>query len=69
MLELNYFTLQGNESAITYLESLGFEAADVEKVVSETIYDMNLLEGGNPLVPLEGVEGEMRINKLKFINI
>lgn len=68
VLDLNYFTLQGNENAMTYLESLGFDSVDIEQFVSETIYDMNLLEGGNPLVPLEGVQGEMRVNKLKFLN-
>lgn len=68
VLDLNYFTLQGNESAMTYLESLGFDSVEVETLVSETIYDMNVLEGGNPLVPLQGVQGEMRVNKLKFIN-
>lgn len=65
--DLDYFALQGNENAITYLESLGMEALAVETSVSETIYDMNLIKGGNPLIPLEG-EGEMRVNKLKFIN-
>ncbi len=66
--DLDYFTLQGNENAMTYLESLGFDARAVETQVSETIYDMNLIKGGNPLVPLKGVNGEMRVNKLKFIN-
>ena len=32
---LNYFTLQGNENAMTYLERLGYEAADVETLISE----------------------------------
>ncbi|MEM7186745.1 MAG: hypothetical protein AAF466_08815 [Bacteroidota bacterium] len=67
LLDLNYFTLQGNDNAMTYLERLGFEAAAVENMVGETIIDMNLSEGGNPLVPLEG-DGEMRVNKMKFIN-
>jgi len=65
--DLDYFTLQGNENAMTYLERLGLESKAVETEVSETIYDMNLMKGGNPLVPLEG-QGEMRVNKLKFLN-
>lgn len=68
VLDLDYFTLQGNENAMTYLESLGFDSREVETLVSETIYDMNLIKGGNPLVPLKGASGEMRVNKLKFIN-
>ena len=67
VLDLDYFTLQGNENAMTYLEGLGMESKAVESMVSETIYDMNLIKGGNPLVPLEG-QGEMRVNKLKFLN-
>ena len=65
--DLDYFTLQGNDNAMTYLERLGMESKAVETMVSETIYDLNLIKGGNPLVPLEG-QGEMRVNKLKFLN-
>ncbi|MEM7086007.1 MAG: hypothetical protein AAF489_07485 [Bacteroidota bacterium] len=65
--DLDYFTLQGNDNAMTYLERLGMESKAVETMVSETIYDMNLIKGGNPLIPLEG-QGEMRVNKLKFLN-
>ncbi len=66
--DLNYFTLQGNENAMTYLEKMGFEAADVEAMVSDQIYDFNLTKGSNPLVPFEGMNGPMKINKLKFLN-
>ncbi|MEL6811701.1 MAG: hydrolase [Bacteroidota bacterium] len=67
ILDLNYFTLQGNDNAMTYLERLGLESTAVERMVSDAIIDKNLQKGGNPLVPLEGM-GEMRINKMKFIN-
>lgn len=66
--DLNYFTLQGNENAMTYLERLGFEAAAVESMVSDKIYDFNLQKGNNPLVPFDGMNGDMKINKLKFLN-
>ncbi|WP_271425100.1 hydrolase [Aequorivita sinensis] len=65
---LNYFTLQGNENAMGYLERLGYEAADVETLISEKIYDFNLQKGNNPLVPFEGMNGDMKINKVKFLN-
>lgn len=65
---LNYFTLQGNDNAMTYFENLGFEAADIERYVSESIYAYNGQADGNPLIPYEGMEGTMRINKLKFLN-
>lgn len=66
--DLNYFTLQGNESAMTYLEGLGYEAANIEAMVADQIYDHNLKKGNNPLVPFEGFKGDMKINKLKFLN-
>ncbi|ARV13213.1 hypothetical protein [Gilvibacter sp. SZ-19] len=65
---LNYFTLQGNDNAMTYFESLGFEAADIENYVRESIYAYNGQTEGNPLIPYEGMDGTMRINKLKFLN-
>ncbi len=66
--DLNYFTLQGNDNAMTYLENYGYNAADVENLVSNQIYDQNSIKGNNPLVPFEGMNGNMKINKLKFLN-
>lgn len=66
--DLNYFTLQGNENAMTYLENLSLNPAFVENEIKEIIYDKNLLKGGNPLIPLQGMYGEMRINKVRFLN-
>lgn len=66
--DLNYFNLQGNDNAMSYFESLGIEAIDIEKMVSEYIYEKNLKKGDNTLIPYEGIEGEMKINKLKFLN-
>lgn len=68
IMNLDYFTLQGNEKAMTYLEKMGFEAAEVEAMVSDQIYDYNLTKGSNTLVPFEGINGNMKINKLKFLN-
>ena len=66
--ELNYFTLQGNENAMTYLETSGYEAAAVEAQITDAIYEYNTVKNGNPLVPFDGMEGTMRINKIKFLN-
>lgn len=66
--DLNYFTLMGNDSAMSYFEKMGYEAAEVEAMVSDQIYDFNLQKGNNPLVPFEGMNGDMKINKLKFLN-
>jgi hypothetical protein len=66
--ELNYFTLQGNENAMTYLENLGMDPGQVEQMVSDAIYERNFDQGGNSLVPMEGMYGKWMVNKVKFLN-
>jgi len=68
LLELNYFNLMNNDKAMDYLENLGFEAQEVANTVRDQIYDMNVTPDGNPLIPVEGMEGKMQINKIKFLN-
>ena len=65
---VDYFSLQGNENAISYIESLGFEALEIETFVSDYIYDLNLKKENHQLVPYEGINGYMKINKSKFLN-
>ena len=67
-LSCNYFTLQGNENAMSYVEKLGFESLEIESQVSEYIYDQNLVKQKNYLIPYEGMNGKMKINKIKFLN-
>lgn len=66
--ELNYFTLQGNENAMSYIDRLGLDPQSVEQELSDRIYDLNLEVAGNPLVPFEGKQGNLRINKVRFLN-
>lgn len=66
--ELNYFTLQGNDNAMTYLENLGMDSEQAERLVSDAIYERNFDEGGNSLVPLEEMYGKWMVNKVKFLN-
>ena len=66
--DVNYFTLQGNGNAVSYIESLGFEAIEIKDFVSDYIYDQNLKKGNNQLVPYKGINGNMKINKIKFLN-
>jgi len=67
-LSCNYFTLQGNENAMSYVEKLGFESLEIESQVSEYMYDQNLVKEKNYLIPYEGMNGKMKINKIKFLN-
>ncbi|GEQ86485.1 hypothetical protein ULMS_19930 [Patiriisocius marinistellae] len=64
----NYFKLQGNDNAMDYIERLGLDAAEVERMVSDKIYDQNGAPNGNPLIEYKGAKGNMRFNKLKFLN-
>jgi hypothetical protein len=66
--DLTYFTLQGNDDAMTYFESLGYNAAKVEALVSDVIYEKNFEKGGNSLIKVAGINGIMQVNKLKFLN-
>ncbi len=65
---MNYFSLRGNDDAMTYIEKLGMEAIDAENKVRDFIYDQNTGVNGNPLIPYEGIEAPMRVNSLKFLN-
>lgn len=66
--ELNYFTLQGNDNAMTYLEELGFNPVELETYITDQIFDKNIQEKNNPLVPYDGMNNGMKINKIKFLN-
>ncbi|GAB5399307.1 MAG: hypothetical protein Aureis2KO_08920 [Aureisphaera sp.] len=65
--DADYFKLQGNDNAMTYLESIGLDPLKVENEIQETLLEMNLEKGGNPLIDYEGY-GEFRINHMKFLN-
>jgi hypothetical protein len=64
----NYFSLLGNDNAMNYFEQQGREAAAVEEKVREQLYDLNLQQGKNDLIPYEGFRGTAKINSLRFLN-
>ncbi|WP_339610637.1 hypothetical protein [uncultured Planktosalinus sp.] len=66
--DLNYFTLLGNDNAMTYFENFGLEAGFMEQLVSEHLYAQNQGSEDNPLVPYTGTDGSMKINKVRFLN-
>ena len=65
--KLQLFYLQGNENAMSYIEKLGFESLEIETQVSDYMYDQNLVKEKNYLIPYEGMNGKMKINKIKFL--
>lgn len=66
--DLNYFNLSQNEQAITYFEKRGIDAIALAQKVEDAIISMNKADEDNQLVPFEGIEGPMRVNKVKILN-
>lgn len=63
-----YFSLLNNEYAISYFENLGYDAEEIAQRVKDEIISENKASEDNKLVPYEGMEGQMRINKIKILN-
>ncbi len=67
-IELEYFSLSKNEEALTYFENEGINAEELERVLEDEIVGRNRADQGNDLIPFEGMNGVMRINKVKVLN-
>ena len=67
-LELSYFTLRHDEYATEYIEDSGFTVPQVESLILDTLISGNSAEKDNPLVPLAGMSGKTRIDRVKLIN-
>lgn len=67
-LNLQYFSLEHNEEAITYFENRGIEAEQLATIIEAEIISRNTAASDNELVPYAGMEGAMRINKVKILN-
>lgn len=62
------FSLSGNDAALSYFEERGYDPSKVSQLVEDHIIGMNKASEDNDLVPYEGMEGFMRINKIKILN-
>ena len=67
-VEEDYFSLKNNEEAISYFENKGIDTQDLLLKIEDAIISQNKVGEDNPLVPLDGMEGDMRINKIKVLN-
>jgi len=67
-LSLNYFSLAQNEEAISYFDNLNINAVELVRTVEDEIIGRNKANVDNSLVPFNGMEGVMRINKVKVLN-
>lgn len=64
----DYFNLENNEDAITYFQNRNIEVSNLLLKIEDAIISKNSATEDNPLVPQAGMEGSMRINKIKVLN-
>lgn len=64
----DYFSLKNNEEAISYFENKGIDTKDLIIRIEDAIISKNKAGEDNALVPQAGMEGDMRINKIKVLN-
>ena len=67
-MDLTYFTLDSDEEAITYFESQGYNAKQLESTIVDQILDLNKAGKDNPMIPYSGMEGNFAINKIRLLN-
>jgi len=68
--ELNYFTIDNNEEALTYFENQGFTIVALLPRISDGLLELNDYDGiDHPIVPYVSMtESKMLINKIKVLN-
>lgn len=64
--ELIRFTLKGNTDAQEYFDDLYIDS--LELYLKDKVYEYNEIKGDNPLIPYEGMEGDMKINSINILN-
>lgn len=62
------FNFSTNDEAMSYFEERGIEASEIIALVEDEIIGRNKASEDNDLVPYEGMEGDMRINRIKILN-
>ena len=65
-LDLHYFDLENNDDALSYHDHL--QIADLPRYIADRLLETNEKKGDNPLVPYAGMNGDMKINKIKILN-
>lgn len=68
VLELSYFDLRYDEYAQEYIEDQGISIDRIESLVLDTLVGANSVEKDNPFVPLAGLDGTTKIDRVKLIN-
>ena len=56
-LEMQYFSLENNDDALAYYDHLSLN--NPTRYVSDKLLETNETKGTNPLIPYEGMEGDL----------
>ncbi len=67
-LELSYFDLRFDDYGGEYIEDQGFSVEAIESLVLDTLIEANTAGEDNPFVPLVGMEGTTKIDRVKLLN-
>ncbi len=62
------FQLNGNESALTYFDKIGVDTNGLTQKIEDAIISQNQSDEDNPLVPYDGINGPVRVNKIQVLN-
>lgn len=68
ILELSYFDLRYDDYGGEYIENLGLSVEAIESLVLDTLIGANSAEKDNHFVPLAGLDGTTKIDRVKLIN-
>ncbi|ETN95387.1 hypothetical protein P278_11090 [Zhouia amylolytica AD3] len=64
--KLQYFSLENNDDALTYFDAVNID--DLPRYIADKLLETNEIKGDNPLVPYAGMNGSIKINKIKVLN-
>ena len=62
------FSLLNSDKAKMYIEDRDFQVEEFNGLIQSQILDQNSIDSDNPLVPYQGMEGNMAVNAIKLLN-
>ena len=62
------FLFEANDQAMSYCETRGFKPSEVVLKIEDEIIGRNKAAEDNDLVPYEGMQGNMRVNRIRVLN-
>ncbi len=68
--ELNTFTINNNEEALTYFENKGYDVEKLVPAISDGLFEMNNYSGeDHPIVPFVSMtDSKLLINRVRILN-